>query len=58
MGYLYITNHGTRESFEIIIIMIISRVQHHNTSSFKSPTNCYSTAFRERHNAGSDLGNL
>lgn len=58
MLYLYITKHGTRECFEIIIFTIISYVRHHNTSPFKSPTNCYSIAFRETHNAGSDLGNL
>lgn len=38
MVYLYTTKHGTRESLEIIVITIISCVQHHNTSPFKKPT--------------------
>lgn len=36
--YLYTTKQGTRKSLEIIVIMIISSVQHHNTSPFKKPT--------------------
>lgn len=37
MVYLYATKYGARKSLEIIVITIISCVQHHNTSPFKNP---------------------
>lgn len=36
-GLFIYQKHGTRESLEIIVITIISCVQHHNTSPFKNP---------------------